>query len=134
MSTTNPTPKKYAFANILNYLGEDYTYKDTTGKKHTIAKNDTWKADVVTTYTDDAEAWKGDSDSADTVYIGYKHREPTVLKKTSGLPAARDGYVYLVSAPVCAVARILEDRTDCITKADLIRAARYNDGYVYFTT
>ena len=90
MSTTNPTPKKYAFANILNYLGEDYTYKDTTGKKHTIAKNDTWKADVVTTYTDDAEAWKGDSDSADTVYIGYKHREPTILKKTSGLPAAKD--------------------------------------------
>ena len=121
---------KYAFANIKNYLGKEYKFKDKTGAEHTIPAG---SAVATTSFsTKDLGQWKADSSSSDSTYIGVRYRSGSKTKKTSGLPAAAEGIVYLVPADVCAVAKIMEDRNDVITPADLIRAKHSDNNYVYF--
>ena len=121
---------KYAFANIKNYLGKEFKFKDKNGVEHTIPAG---SAVATTTFdTKDPGQWKADSSSSDNTYIGARYLSGSKTKRTSGLPAAANGIIYLVSADVCAVAKIMEDRNDVITPADLIRAKHYDNNYVYF--
>ena len=121
---------KYAFANIKNYLGKEYKFKDKTGAEHTIPAGG---AVATTTFdTKDLGQWKADSKSSDSTYIGVRYLSGSKTKRTSRLPAAAEGAIYLVPADVCAVAKIMEDRNDVITPADLIRAKHYDNNYVYF--
>ncbi len=121
---------KYAFTNINNDLGKEYKFKDKNGAEHTIPAGSA----VATTAFDttDLGQLKADSASTDSTYIGVRYLSGSKTKKTSGLPAAADGVIYLVPADVCAVAKIMEDRNDVITPADLIRAKHYDNNYVYF--
>ena len=121
---------KYAFANIKNYLGKEYKFKDKNGTEHTIPAGTATA--TIAFDTEDLGQWKADSTSSDNTYIGVRYLSGSKTKKTSGLPAAADGVVYLVPADVCAVAKIMEDRNDVITPADLIRAKHYDNNYVYF--